>query len=111
MGEEAKYKHEMEAQLRKAEMKVDQARSEASMALHAAQQDANAGSRARLRAAQEHEEHALAIAERDELSHDVDAQPSRPEWPSRRQVFVDPDRRRPPRDAVISAINAVPWCY
>ena len=67
MGEEAKYKHEMEAQLRKAEMKVDQARSEASMALHAAQQDANAGSRARLRAAQEHEEHALQALSKAEL--------------------------------------------
>jgi hypothetical protein len=51
------YKHEMEAQVKKAELKVDQARNEAAMALHAAQHDASAGSRARLQAALQHEQH------------------------------------------------------
>ena len=61
------YKHEMDAQLRKAEMKVDQARSEASMALRAAQQDASQGSPGRLREAQEHEKHALQALAKAEL--------------------------------------------
>jgi len=67
MAEEAKYKHEMEAQVKQAEMKVDQARSEAAMALHAAQHDASAGSRERLHAAEEHEQHALRVLSKAEL--------------------------------------------
>ena len=57
----------MDAQLRKAEMKVDQARSEASMALRAAQQDASQGSSAHLHEAQEHEKHALQALAKAEL--------------------------------------------
>lgn len=57
----------MDAQLRKAEMKVDQARNEASMALRAAQQDASQGSPAQLREAQEHEKHALQALAKAEL--------------------------------------------
>ena len=57
----------MDAQLRKAEMKVDQARSEASMALRAAQQDASQGSPAHLHEAQEHEKHALQALAKVEL--------------------------------------------
>jgi len=67
MAEEAKYKHEMEAQVKQAEMKVDQARSEAAMALHAAQHDTSAGSRERLHAAEEHEQHALRALSKAEL--------------------------------------------
>jgi len=49
------------AQVEKAEMKVDEARSEAAMALHTAHQDASMGSSARLRGAQAHEQHALQV--------------------------------------------------